>query len=55
MVATHEFYSMEPTIWMPIIAFSRVVVKWNVIFFNLLFFSNEIFKISKNKSLKLIK
>ncbi len=47
MVATHDFYAMDPTIWMPIIAFSRVAVKWNVIFFDLLFFSYEIFKISK--------
>ncbi len=49
MVATHDFYPMDPTIWMPIIAFSCVVVKWNVICFNLLFFSCKNFKISKNE------
>ncbi len=37
MVATHDFYPMDLTIWMPIIAFS-VVVKWIAIFLNLLFF-----------------
>ncbi len=47
MVATHDFYLMDPAIWVPIIAFSRVVVKWNVIFFNLLFFSYETLKMSK--------
>ncbi len=47
MVATHDFYPMDATIWMPIIAFSRVAVKWNVIFFDLLFFSYEICKNSK--------
>ncbi len=55
MVATHDFYPMDQTIWMPIIAISRVVVKWNVIFFNLLFFSYETLKISKNEWLKWIK
>ncbi len=44
MVATHDFYPMDPRIWMPIIAFSRVVVKWNFIFLSLLFFSYETFK-----------
>ncbi len=35
MVATHDFfYKMDPIIWMPIIVFSPVVVKWNGIFFN---------------------
>ncbi len=53
MVATYDFYPMDPTIWVPIIVFSRVVVKWNVIFFNLLFFSYENFKISKNEWLKI--
>ncbi len=47
MVAKHDFYPMDPTMGMPIIAFSRVVVKWNVIFLNLLFFSYETFKTSK--------
>ncbi len=37
MAATHDFYPMDPTIWMTIIAFSRLVVKLNVIFFSLLF------------------
>ncbi len=49
MVATHDFYPMDSTIWMPIIAFSPVAVEWNVTFFNLLFFSYEIFKISENE------
>ncbi len=39
MVATHDACPMDPTILSPIIAFSRVVVKCNVIFFNLQFFS----------------
>ncbi len=55
MVATHDFYPMDPTIWMTIVAFGCVVVKWNVIFFNLLFFSCKTFKISKNEWLKWIK
>ncbi len=38
MVAAYAFYPMDPTIWMPIIAFSCIVVKWNVTFFNSLFF-----------------
>ncbi len=44
MVATHDFYPMDPTFSMPIIAFSRVVAEQNVILFNLLFFSYEAFK-----------
>ncbi len=47
MVATHDFYPMGPTIWMPIIAFSRVVVKWNVIFIYILFFLMKILKFQK--------
>ncbi len=47
MVATHDFYPMNPTIWMLIITFSRVVVKWNVIFFNLLFFLMKLLKHQK--------
>ncbi len=35
MVATYDFYKLDPTI----IALSRVFVKWNVIFFNVQFFS----------------
>ncbi len=54
MVATHDFYAMDPAISMPNIAFSHVVIKWNVIFFNLLFFSYEIFKTSKNEWLKIL-
>ncbi len=55
MAATHDFYPVDPTIWMTIIAFSRLVVKLNVIFFSLLFFSYEILKNSKNEWLKWIK
>ncbi len=47
MVATHDFYPMDPTIWMPIIAVSCVVVKWNVIFFNLMFFLVKCLKFQK--------
>ncbi len=47
MVATHDFYPMDPTIWMSIIAFSRVVVKWSVIFFNLLFSLMKLLKLQK--------
>ncbi len=38
---------MDPTIWMSIIAFSRVVVKWSVIFFNLLVFLAKLLKPQK--------
>ncbi len=41
MVASYDFYPIDPTDWVPNIAFSRVVVKWNVIFFNLGLFSYE--------------
>ncbi len=47
MVVTHDFYPMDSTICMPIIAFSCVLVKWNVIFFNLLFFLVKLLKLQK--------
>ncbi len=52
MVATHDFYPLGPTIWMPIDAFSRVAGKVNVIWFNLLFVVMKFLKFKKKEWLK---
>ncbi len=41
------FFKMDPTIWIPIIVFSPVVVNWNGIFYNLLVFLLKILKFRK--------